>query len=177
MSVTVLSKYYILGREKGNLKKKNLELEELDAQHYVPCTLNCMYVFYHLLLWTVNADFIWTVTLIFIVTVWTFVNGLWINLYATYFDKQTKSLIVFVFKYSKITCFLCNFSVQNNHFITLVSCLTVSWTYLRQYELYMNCINTQNKWTNLTKTTKEDHQNCWSWNSCIIPPNLELCYS
>ena len=69
----------------GEWKKKEFEeelgTEELDAQHYAPCTLNCMYVFYCLLLWTVNAYFIWIVTLWY----------LWMNLEninATYFDKQ-----------------------------------------------------------------------------------------
>ena len=50
-SVTLLSKYYILGREKGRLgRTEELGTEELDTQHYAPCTLKCMYVFYCLLL-------------------------------------------------------------------------------------------------------------------------------
>ena len=43
-SVTLLSKYYILGMEKGELRTEELGTEELDAQHYAPCTWNCMYV-------------------------------------------------------------------------------------------------------------------------------------
>ena len=30
--------------KKGNYEQKELRTEELDAQHYAPCILNCMYV-------------------------------------------------------------------------------------------------------------------------------------
>ena len=30
--------------KKGGIWQKKLRTEELDAQHYAPCTLNCMYV-------------------------------------------------------------------------------------------------------------------------------------
>ena len=41
-SVTLLSKYYILGMKKKGEFREELGTEELDAQHYAPCTLNCM---------------------------------------------------------------------------------------------------------------------------------------
>ena len=97
-----------MGKGKGGLRTEELGTEEIDAQHYAPCTLNCMYVFYCLLLWTVNTDLIWTVTLRFIATVWTFVN---VDNCEWTLDKdkcnifwQANKHFSFVFRYSKRTC-------------------------------------------------------------------------
>ena len=51
-SVTLLSKYYILGMKKREFVRTEEEFgtEELAAQHYAPCTLNCMYVCFYCLL-------------------------------------------------------------------------------------------------------------------------------
>ena len=67
--------------KKGNLGEE-LGTEELDAQHYVPCTLNCKYICILLLVIT-NCKFLFYMNC----NIAVFENELWINICVT-FQKQ-----------------------------------------------------------------------------------------